>query len=272
MLDDFVDTLFRHAELFHAFLDLFELLGGSLLDTLSHHRRDLTIGCLSHAAAAPSATAALSAAGTGAAAFTHLLQAFLDLFVRHERLRPHLHISLQSGSSSVLARMKRPYRGQRAWDALREVAAVAPHFGIGADLIVGFPGETDAEFEETRRLVEDSAFSYLHVFRFSRRPGTAAADMPGQVHPETISERGAALRDLAAAKQDAFALSMVGTTREAVVEDEGSRPGWRQATTDNYATVMVPDRFGPGALVRVTIDAQREGLLWGTALPLEVRA
>lgn len=189
----------------------------------------------------------------------------LQLFADQPRLRPHLHISLQSGSDGVLKRMKRPYRGQRAWDALRQVAAVAPHFGIGADVIVGFPGETDAEFEETRRMVEELPFSYLHVFRFSRRPGTAAATMPDQVHPETISRRSEVLRRLAESKQLAFRRGLLGTEREAVVEAESDLPGWRQATTDNYETVMVPAASaaerGEGALVRVRIDDLREGRL-----------
>ena len=192
----------------------------------------------------------------------------LDLFVRHGRLRPHLHISLQSGSSSVLARMKRPYRGRRAWDALREVSAVAPDFGIGADLIVGFPGETDAEFEETRRMVDESPFSYLHVFRFSRRPGTAAASMAGQVHPETITARSAVLRELATAKEKMFARSLIGQRREAVVEaaGKGAAARWRQATTDNYVTVMVPDGLPEGTLAEVTITGYRDGRLWGEAV------
>jgi threonylcarbamoyladenosine tRNA methylthiotransferase MtaB len=193
--------------------------------------------------------------------------ALLDLFARHQRLRPHLHISLQSASSGVLARMKRPYRGERAWEALRRVAAVSPDFGIGADIIVGFPGETDAEFEETRRLVEASPFSYLHVFRFSPRPGTAAATMAGQVHPETISRRSAVLRGLADAKEAAFARRLVGQTREAIVEapGEGGADGWRQATTDNYASVLVPDGLPEGAAATVTIREHRDGRLWGVA-------
>jgi threonylcarbamoyladenosine tRNA methylthiotransferase MtaB len=170
----------------------------------------------------------------------------LDLFAGDSRLRPHLHVSLQSGSDGVLKRMKRPYRGRRAWDALGEIAAVAPNFGIGADVIVGFPGETDAEFEETRRMVAELPFSYLHVFRFSRRPGTAAADMDGQVHPETISERSEILRRLAEDKQAAFRRALIGAPREAVVEAESARPGWRQATTDNYETVLVAEDAAGG--------------------------
>lgn len=196
--------------------------------------------------------------------------ALLELFVRHRRLRPHLHISLQSGSSSVLQRMKRPYRAARARQAVQAAAAVAPEFGLGADLIVGFPGETEQEFAETRRLVAELPFTYLHVFRFSPRPGTAAAAMPARVHPETVSRRSAELRALAEDRQAAFADRLVGTVREAVIEAEGSLPGWRQATTDNYVGVMVPagaaDDLPPGTLVDVTVGARRDGRLWAAAV------
>jgi len=189
----------------------------------------------------------------------------LDMFAGNDRLRPHLHISLQSGSDGVLKRMKRPYRGERAWQAMRDVAATVPHFGIGADIIVGFPGETDAEFEDTRRMVEELPFSYLHVFRFSRRPGTAAADMPDQVHPETISRRSQILRDLAEQKNAEFCRSLVGTFREAVIEGESGTKGWRQATTDNYVSILVPEdstgAIAAGSLVDVEINDYSEGKL-----------
>lgn len=188
----------------------------------------------------------------------------LAFYRDHPRMRPHLHISLQSGSSGVLKRMKRPYRSERAWEAMRQAAATVPHFGLGADIIVGFPGETDAEFEETHRMVAELPFSYLHVFRFSRRPGTAAAEMPGQVPPQIINRRSAILRELADRKQAEFAARMVGTTREAVVEAEAGTPGWRQATTDNYLTLLVPDTgCAAGTLVRADINEYRDGQLHG---------
>jgi threonylcarbamoyladenosine tRNA methylthiotransferase MtaB len=192
----------------------------------------------------------------------------LQMFADNNRLRPHLHISLQSGSDGVLKRMKRPYRGERAWQAMRDVAATVPHFGIGADIIVGFPGETDAEFEDTRRMVEELPFSYLHVFRFSKRPGTAAADMPDQVHPETISRRSRILRDLAEYKNAEFRRSLVGTTREAVIEAESGTTGWRQATTDNYVSILVSEdstgTMAPGSLVNVEIDEFSEEKLFAS--------
>ncbi len=192
----------------------------------------------------------------------------LRLFADDDRLRPHLHISLQSGSDGVLKRMKRPYRGERAWQAMRDVAATGPHFGIGADIIVGFPGETDAEFEETRRMVEELPFSYLHVFRFSQRPGTAAADMPDQVHPETISRRSQILRDLAEQKNAEFCRSIVGTSREAVIEAKSGTHGWRQATTDNYVSLLVPEditgTIAAGSLVKVEINDFSNGKLFAS--------
>ena len=91
----------------------------------------------------------------------------LALLAGEPRLRPHLHLSLQSGSDAVLRRMKRPYRGAGARRAVAAVAALGDTYGIGADFIVGFPGETPADFEDTVRLIEDHPFSYVHVFRYS---------------------------------------------------------------------------------------------------------
>lgn len=187
----------------------------------------------------------------------------LELYRNNSNLRPHLHISLQSGSSTVLSRMKRPYRSERAWDAMRDVAATVPHFGIGADIIVGFPGETDAEFEETRHMIEELAFSYLHVFRFSPRPGTPAATMENQVHPETISRRSKILRDLAAEKKNLFERAMIGSEREVVIESEGGIEGFRNSTTDNYATVVVPEGLPAGTLAMVEITEMVDGKLRG---------
>ncbi len=185
----------------------------------------------------------------------------LSLMAHRATMRPHLHISLQSGSDSVLARMQRPYRSDRAWQAIRAAAAVDPHMGIGADIIVGFPGETDEEFGDTVRMVEELPFTYLHVFRYSPRPGTPAADFAA-VHPEAVSERSQILRDLAAAKRDAFQRDLIGRRREAVIENPDDRvPGRRVATTDNYAPVSVLSDLPAGTLIEVEPTAWRDGRL-----------
>jgi threonylcarbamoyladenosine tRNA methylthiotransferase MtaB len=193
--------------------------------------------------------------------------ALLGLLAGHPQLRPHLHISLQSGSDAVLERMNRPYRSVHARDAVARAVDRVPDMGLGADLIVGFPGESEDEFAATVAMVEDLPFSYLHVFRYSPRPGTAAAAMP-VVHPETVSERGRILRRLAGRKKEAFGRSLVGRSREAVVESVARDPSGRTAelrrgTTDNYAPVLLPGGHEPGTLVRFTATSWDEGTLRG---------
>jgi threonylcarbamoyladenosine tRNA methylthiotransferase MtaB len=157
--------------------------------------------------------------------------------------------------------MRRPYRSDRAWQAVHDAAAVDPLMGIGADIIVGFPGETEAEFEDTRRMVDALPFTYLHVFRYSPRPGTPAADEPA-VHPEAVSERSRVLRDLAATKREAFQQALVGVRREAVIENPDDRdPSRRLATTDNYAPVSVQSDLPAGTLIDVEPHAWQDGRL-----------
>jgi threonylcarbamoyladenosine tRNA methylthiotransferase MtaB len=198
----------------------------------------------------------------------------VDLLADRPQLRPHLHVSLQSGSDAVLRRMRRPYRSRDARAAILEAVRKLPHCGIGADLIVGFPGETDAEHAETERLIRELPFSYLHVFRFSPRPGTEAASRTERVHPETVSERSAALRGLGAAKRRAFARAQVGSVREAVLESPvANRSKLRAATTDNYLALRVPRAAGrPGDLVRVRLTAARGAELTGEIVESEAEA
>jgi threonylcarbamoyladenosine tRNA methylthiotransferase MtaB len=185
----------------------------------------------------------------------------LRLMADRATLRPHLHVSLQSGSDTVLERMRRPYRSGRARRAIADAARVDPAMGLGADLIVGFPGETEAEFRDTVAMVEDLPFTYLHVFRYSPRPGTPAAAL-APVHPEAVSERSRILRELAARKREAFLLTLVGQRREAVVENPDDRDASRRlATTDNYAPVSVRAELPAGTLIELEADAWRDGML-----------
>jgi threonylcarbamoyladenosine tRNA methylthiotransferase MtaB len=187
----------------------------------------------------------------------------LALLRDRPQLRPHLHVSLQSGSDGVLARMRRPYRVAQARAAVAAAVRQVPDCGLGADVIVGFPGETEAEFAATGDLVAELPFSYLHVFRYSPRPGTPAAGMT-PVHPETVRERAARLREVAAGRRDRFARRLVGQEREAVLEDaEAGQPGCRHATTDNYAPVTVRTDRPAGTLVRLRLTAAETGHLQG---------
>lgn len=195
----------------------------------------------------------------------------LSLLARRPRLRPHLHLSLQSGSESVLERMQRRYRGPQIDAAVAGLLAVDPLAGLGADLIVGFPGESDAEFADTYRLVERLPFSYLHVFRFSPRPGTPAAAMR-PLTPQAIAQRAAKLRTLDRRKKSAFADRLLGTVREGVLErPDPRRNPWRRATLDNYAVVELASAEPAGSLVSVRITGQRNGRLQGEMVAM-VRA
>ena len=134
-----------------------------------------------------------------------------------------------------------------------------PGAALGADLIVGFPGETEDDFQATLRLASDDRIAYLHVFPFSPRPGTAAWDMEGRVHPETVSERAVVLRARSAEARKRFRLSQTGT--ESLILVEGRRYRGRMVgLTDNYIPLLSPEDSEEGSLVKVTIT--EENVCW----------
>ena len=145
----------------------------------------------------------------------------IALVASSPRIAKHAHVPMQSGSDAVLRRMHRKYRPWHYREKIEKIRAAMPTAAIGADVMVGFPGETDAEFEETRRMIEDLPFTYLHVFTYSPRPGTPAADMPRQVPIRVARERNRILRDLAAEKKHAFMRSFVGKMLDAITLARG---------------------------------------------------
>ena len=164
--------------------------------------------------------------------------ALLDLW-RDPRLCRHVHLSLQSGCDSVLRRMRRPYTTTQFARAVERVRAKIPDVGITTDVIVGFPGETDAEFEASLHFVEQMQFSRVHVFPYSRRAGTAAATFPNQI-PDTVKHtRAQQMQAVAEASQRAFAQRFIG--RELIVlwesNDEGRTTVW-SGYSDNYIRVV----------------------------------
>lgn len=153
------------------------------------------------------------------------------------RLASHLHAPLQSGSDRLLRRMGRHwYTAESYAQAIERLAERMRVFGLGADVIVGFPGETDADFGATVALVERLPFTYLHVFTYSERPGTAATRLPDAVPPPVASERSRHLRNLADEKAAAYRRSRTGTWADAVVI--GAAPA-REAMTEDYLTVSL---------------------------------
>ncbi len=140
----------------------------------------------------------------------------IALVAESPRIAKHAHVPLQSGSDAVLRRMHRKYRPWHYREKIEKIRAAMPSAAIGADVMVGFPGETDAEFEATRRLIDDLPFTYLHVFTYSARPGTPAASMANQVPVHVARERSHILRDLADEKKLAFMRSFIGKPLEAI--------------------------------------------------------
>ena len=162
------------------------------------------------------------------------------------RLAPHLHLSLQSGDDMILKRMKRRHSRADALRLIGQVRAVRPEVAFGADLIAGFPTETEAMFENTLRLVGEAGLAFLHVFPFSPRPGTPAARMP-QLAKALVAERAQRLR---AAGADALArhlAAQVGRTVSALVERDGL------ARADDFSEVAFDGEAEPGRIVRLAI-------------------
>jgi len=152
---------------------------------------------------------------------------------------PHFHIPLQSGSNTILKKMKRRYLRELYADRVAKIREVMPHACIGVDVIVGFPGETDELFLETYNFLNELDISYLHVFTYSERDNTEAADMEGVVPMNVRSKRSKMLRGLSVKKRRAFYESQLGTNRTVLFEGE-NKEGYIHGFTENYVKVKTP--------------------------------
>ncbi|QJA06184.1 tRNA (N(6)-L-threonylcarbamoyladenosine(37)-C(2))-methylthiotransferase MtaB [Thermosulfurimonas marina] len=192
---------------------------------------------------------------------TEVTEDLLSWAATSERFCPHFHIPLQSGDDRVLAAMGRPYTGDFYLSVLREIRARFPKAALGADVLVGFPGEDEEAFSRTYRLIEESPLTYLHLFPYSPRPGTPAATRP-RPSPEVVAERARALRELAAQKKRAFARSQEGQLLEVLVERKEG-PCWK-GTSENYLTVLFssPEDLR-GRIVPVRVVRAEGTHLWG---------
>jgi threonylcarbamoyladenosine tRNA methylthiotransferase MtaB len=182
------------------------------------------------------------------------------------RIAKHAHIPMQSGSDAVLRRMHRKYRPWHYREKVEKIHVAMPNAAIGADVMVGFPGETDSEFEATRRLIEDLPFTYLHVFTYSPRPGTPAAEMPNQVPVHLARERNRILRELVSEKKLAFMRSFVGRSLEAItlnVVGYDKAGEFTEALTDNYLKLRLRGRRDPNCWALASIQDVIDGVLVG---------
>lgn len=200
---------------------------------------------------------------------TEITPRLVDLVRRGERVAPHFHVPLQSGDDDVLAAMNRPYRAERYREAIAEIARCGSSIAIGADVIVGFPGETEERFERTVALVRETPITYLHVFAYSPRPGTPAASMGNPVAVADRKRRSRTLIDLGAAKRRAFEDAQIGGEHLALVEGP-ARPGAAavRVLTGNYCEALVAAGSAPArSLARVRITGRERGALRGVFLP-----
>ena len=192
----------------------------------------------------------------------------ISLVASSPRIARHAHVPLQSGSDAVLRRMHRKYRPWHYRQKIEKIRSAMPTAAIGADVMTGFPGETDAEFEATRRLIEDLPFTYLHVFTYSARPGTPAAAMPNQVPVHLARERNKILRDLAAEKKLAFMESFVGKELQAItlnVAHARDDESFTEALTDNYQKLYLKGRHNPNRWITAQIEGVSDSALVGRA-------
>lgn len=170
---------------------------------------------------------------------TEIPDELIELVAASSRLCPHFHIPLQSGSDSVLQRMNRHYDSAFFRGRVERILELIPDAAIGLDVITGFPGETDDEFEQTRSFLDTLALSYLHVFPYSRRAGTPAASLPGQVGGALSKGRASVLRALSDQKQELYARRFIAERLEIIIEG-GERTGIGRGITPNYLSVSIP--------------------------------
>jgi threonylcarbamoyladenosine tRNA methylthiotransferase MtaB len=190
---------------------------------------------------------------------------------RQPRVCPHLHLCLQSGSDRVLARMKRRYRAAGFLERCRRLRAALDRPAFTTDVILGFPGETEADFEATWRVVREVGFAKLHVFSYSPRAGTPAADFTENVPPAVVAERRRRLLELEREVADAYCRGLLGRPLDVLVEGaDPERPGFVRGTSCRYVPVAFPGH-APALLARrvvVRAVAVEAGVVIGRPEPI----
>ena len=177
------------------------------------------------------------------------------LVQRSGRFAPHFHLPLQHGSNRVLEAMKRPYSATFYRGLVDGIRSRLPHASIGTDLIAGFPGESESEAQESERAVADMPLSYVHVFPYSDRPGTAASAAAPKVAPDVIKARATRLREIGERHAARFMASQVGTIRPGLTLDDGTT-----VLTDNFLKIRIPAGLARNKRVSVRVEADSPAL------------
>jgi threonylcarbamoyladenosine tRNA methylthiotransferase MtaB len=189
----------------------------------------------------------------------------IELVATSPRIAKHAHVPMQSGSDAVLRRMHRKYRPWHYREKIEKIRAAMPTAAIGGDVMVGFPGESESEFAETLQMIEDLPFTYLHVFTYSARPGTPAAEMPNQIPVRVARDRNRILRELGEQKKLSFVHSFIGKTVEAITlardSENAVRQVFTQALTDNYLKLRLSGLHEPNRWVEAQVGRVDDGVL-----------
>ena len=184
----------------------------------------------------------------------HITEDFTQLIAESRRIAPHVHAPLQSGCDRILGAMHRWYRTEHYAARIELVRKMLPGAAIGADVIAGFPGETEADFADTLEFIRKMPFTYLHVFSFSARPGTEAAKLAGMLPGKVIRERARALRAAAAEKAQTFRASQAGADMRALTLSHAT-DSWTEALTPNYLKVRIAGHHAANQWREVRLSA-----------------
>jgi len=188
----------------------------------------------------------------------------IELISQHEKICPHLHIPLQSGDTKILFKMRRNYNTKQYKHIVSRAAESITPLGLGADVIVGFPGESEASFEHTRKLIEELPFSYLHVFSYSPRSGTEAHNFKNNIKNITKKERNLILSDLVKEKAQLFYKSFVGKKVTVLIEERKQADGALKGHSEHYIPVRIDAEDSlQNQLVSVLITEIRKNELVG---------
>ncbi len=186
-------------------------------------------------------------------------QDFINFVSNSQTICPSFHISLQSGDEQVLKNMRRRYNPNQFLDITHQIRQAMPDSSIGTDIMVGFPGETEVEFNNSYNLLDESELTYFHVFSYSKRKGTKAAIMDNQIDPAVIKQRSKILRDLGMKKKIEFNKRFVGKELEVLVENNSKGP------SRNYISVKLhKDDYSKGELIDVIVSGVEDDMLIAT--------
>jgi threonylcarbamoyladenosine tRNA methylthiotransferase MtaB len=189
--------------------------------------------------------------------------ALIRLVAEEPRMAQHLHIPLQSGCNRILRLMSRRYWASQYAERILALRERIPNAGIGADVMVGFPGETDRDHAASAAFIESLPFTYLHIFPFSARPHTPAAASPHQVNGRVAHERAQEIRSLLTRKRQTFLQAQVGRKLSAITLHQ-SEAGARVALSSNYLRIVLPgSNLPPNSLLDIRVERVQQGLLFG---------